>query len=159
MIEISPDHDTKRILILPGESDIKPFAVEFLTKKKNLPFSIIKVEPSGKKEFTAKPVYFGFNSTEISTADIPYLQEMIFFLRENPDAEISLDGYSDGVGSYKSNLEISTRRAEKIKEYLAKAGIKEERIQTKGSGYLKKKASDTLQYNRRVETEIIEYEE
>ena len=159
MVEISTDADIKRILVLPGESDMKPFAVEFLTKNRYINSSTIRIEPYIKKEFVAKPLYFGFNSTEISIKDIPYLQEMIFFLRDSDNTEISLEGYSDGIGSYKANLDISTRRAEKIKEYLVKAGIEKERIQTKGFGYVRKKASDTLQYNRRVETEIIEYEE
>jgi len=159
MVEISTGADIKRILVLPGESDMKPFAVEFLTKNRYINSSTIRIEPYIKKEFVAKPLYFGFNSTEISIKDIPYLQEMIFFLRDSDNTEISLEGYSDGIGSYKANLDISTRRAEKIKEYLVKAGIEKERIQTKGFGYVRKKASDTLQYNRRVETEIIEYEE
>ncbi len=154
-IEIIPDTDTKRVLVLPGGSDMKPFAVEFLIKNKKIPYSIIKIEPAARREFTAKPVYFGFNSAEISTSDIPYLQEMIFFLRENEDAEISLEGYADGAGSYKSNLEISSRRTEKIRDFLIKAGIDGDRIKVKGLGFIKKNTSDTAQYNRRVDTEII----
>jgi len=115
----------------------------------------VKIEPSEEKEFSVKPVYFNFNSTDLLVTDIPYLHQLIEHLRKNADLQISLEGYSDGIGSYKTNLDISLRRAEKIKEYMVKAGIKKDRIRTKGFGYINDINPGTSQNKRRVETIII----
>lgn len=155
MISITSDPDTARILALPGDSGIKPFAVEFLTKNNIITATSVKIESSEEKEFSVKPVYFDFNSSEILITDIPYLHQLIEHLRKNEDLQISLEGYSDGIGSYKANFDISLRRAEKIKEYIIKAGIKKNRIRTKGFGYINDNNPGTSQNKRRVETIII----
>lgn len=151
LLHITLDPEIKRVLILPGGSGMKSFSVEFLAGKGKIPASVIKIEPSVEKEFSAKPVYFNFNSAEIQFTDIPYLHELIDHLRRNENMKLSLNGFSDGVGSLKANIDVSTRRAERIKDYIVKAGINKDRIDTKGSGYIREKESDTLQYNRRVE--------
>lgn len=155
MISITADPDSARILVLPGDSGMKPFSVEFLTKNNNITTSSVKIEPSAEKEFSAKPVYFNFNSAELQAADIPYIHQLIEHLRKNESLQISLEGYSDGIGTYKSNLDVSIRRAEKLKEYIVKAGIKKNRIQTKGFGYINDNNPGTSQNRRRVETIII----
>jgi outer membrane protein OmpA-like peptidoglycan-associated protein len=155
MINITADPGIKRVLALPGDSGMKSFSVEFLTHNESITTSTIKVERSEEKIFTIKPVYFTFNSSEIPITDIPYLHDLIDHLRQNKNAKLLLEGYSDGIGSYKANLDISVRRAERIKDYLVKEGIKKSRIKTKGTGYIKDKTADTSQYNRRVETNII----
>jgi len=129
--------------------------VEFLTKKKKSHAATIRIEQAEKKEFIARAVYFRFNSSEIEFTDIPYLHELVEYLRKNESLKLSLEGYSDGIGSYRSNLNISRKRAEKVKEYIVRAGIKEDRITAKGSGYIQEKATDTAQYNRRVDCIII----
>ncbi len=154
MIRITVNSDIKRILVLPGDSGMNSFSVEFLTKNESITTSLVKITPSAAREFSVKPVYFNFNSTDIQVADIPYLHELIEHLRTNDGLQLSLIGYSDGVGSYKSNNDISLRRAEKVKEYIVKAGINKERIQAKGSGYINDKSTDTSQSRRRVESII-----
>lgn len=155
MIHITVDPSMKRVLILPGAPDIKPFMVEFLAKTNTIPASVIKIEPSVEKEFVIKPVYFNFNSSEIQITDIPYLQEVIEYMRKNENLQLKLDGFSDGIGSIKANIDVSARRAERIKEYIIKSGINKDRINTKGLGYVEGKETDTLQYNRRVEFNFI----
>jgi len=155
MINITPDNNIKRILLIPGEPGMKFSAVEFLTENRSITTATIKVETSTEKEFSAQPVYFSFNSSEIRISDIPYIHLLINYLRNNNSSLLTLEGFSDGVGSYKSNLDISLRRAERVKSYIVKAGIKKSRIKTSGSGYQKQKPSDTAQYNRRVESTII----
>jgi outer membrane protein OmpA-like peptidoglycan-associated protein len=150
-INLIAEPDVKRILVLPGESDMKLFNVEFLTANDSISTATIKIEPSQEKEFIIKPVYYEFNSCEIHLKDIPYIHELINYLRENADIKISIEGYSDGTGSYRSNLDISLKRAEKLRDYLIREGISKDRIETKGHGYIKDKGPDTSQYNRRVE--------
>ena len=106
---------------------------------------------SSSKKFVPKPVFFDFNSTDIDMADIPYMHQLLDFLRDNEKLKLELNGYSDGIGSHKSNIDISIKRAEKVKEFLVRFGIKQNRIKTKGFGYKKNSAYGTLQSNRRVD--------
>lgn len=156
IINIPAGNDIKRILILPGKPGIKSFAAEFLTANKRIKTLTIKIEPAVKTEFSQQPVYFKFNSSEIRLIDIPYIHSLIEYLRNNKTSRIILEGFSDGIGSYKANLDISRKRAENVKNYIIKAGIKKNRIMTKGLGYQKDKSLDTAQYNRRVDSTIIE---
>lgn len=150
-IIFSADPEIKRILVLPGQPDMKPFNVEFLTENDSISTATIKVEAVTDKEFVLKPVYFEFNSCEMSLKDLPYIHELIDYLRINENIKISIEGYSDGIGTYRSNLDMSIKRAEKVREYLIKKGINKDRIITKGHGYKKDNSPDTSQYNRRVE--------
>jgi outer membrane protein OmpA-like peptidoglycan-associated protein len=156
IINIKADSDIKRVLVIPAESGVKTFAVEFFTGKGNINTAEIKIEPSIETEFTLQYIYFNFNSSEIRLNHIPYIHSLIEYLRSNGSALLILEGYSDGIGSYKANIDISLRRAERVKDYLVKSGINKDRIQTRGSGYRKEKRSDTTQYNRRVESTIID---
>jgi outer membrane protein OmpA-like peptidoglycan-associated protein len=131
---------------------MKAFAYEIFTTKGITPSTtIIKAEPSSEKEFTARSIFFKFNSADIEIEDIPYIHQLIDHLRADERLNLELNGYSDGIGSYKINMEISVKRVERIKSYLVKFGINESRIKTTGFGHLKNKKGDTFQYNRRVE--------
>ena len=154
-INITANPDIKRVLVLPADESIKTFAVEFLTKKNSMTTQIVKIEPSQEKDIKPKPVYFNFNSCKIEITDITYLHELINYLRQNNKIRLLLEGYSDSAGTDKSNLDISTRRAEIVKEYLVKAGIDKNRIKTKGLGFVKDKSSGTLQSDRRVDFNLI----
>jgi outer membrane protein OmpA-like peptidoglycan-associated protein len=101
--------------------------------------------------FIASPVYFAFNSSAVRLEDIPVLHDLIRFLRENRNIKVTINGYADGVGSYKANLDISVRRAEAVKAYLVNMGISSRRIITTGHGYRKTDSNETAQHHRRAE--------
>ena len=87
--------------------------------------------------------------------DIPILHDLIRFLRENRNLKVLINGYADGVGSYKDNLDISVKRAEAVKAYLTDMGISSRRIITKGHGYKKTDSKESAQHHRRVDFEFI----
>ena len=105
-------------------------------------------------KFIAAPVYFAFNSSAVRLEDIPILHDLIRFLRENSSITITINGYADGVGSYKANLDISVKRAESVKAYLVDMGISSRRINTKGHGYKKTDSNESAQHHRRVDFEF-----
>jgi outer membrane protein OmpA-like peptidoglycan-associated protein len=51
-----------------------------------------------------------------------------------PEMSIEVRGYTDAVGSRVSNMKLSQRRADAVKEYLTGMGIASSRIQTRGFG-------------------------
>ena len=76
-------------------------------------------------------------------------------LEENPDIRIKIDGYTDFIGSEGYNLELSVKRADAIKDYLANRGVKLSNISIEGYGKQNPIASNQTEKgrakNRRVE--------
>lgn len=85
------------------------------------------------------------------------LDELAERLKVYTDVKIELNGYTDALGSERSNLKLSQKRAEAIMEYLRAQGIASERMSAKGYGEDKKffiADNDTPEgrmKNRRVE--------
>ncbi len=79
-------------------------------------------------------VNFDFNKATIRKPDDADLQKAIAFIKKYPSAQISLVGYTDSIGSDAYNLKLSEKRAESVKDYLAKHGVDGARIQTSGRG-------------------------
>ncbi len=156
IIRFSSDENTKRILILPAVSGIKPFSVELFTDNDSITTSTVIIEPAEQKAFTPRPVYFDFNSSSLKISDMPYLHELVELMKNDEGRKLLLSGYADGVGSYNANINISVKRAESVKEYLVKSGINGERITLKGHGFVKGNDSDTAQYHRRVDFSLTE---
>ncbi len=86
------------------------------------------------------------------------LKELITYLISNPSMKIRVNGHTDSVGSKKSNLILSIKRAKCIANYIKKAGISEARIDFEGFGDSNpigdNETEDGRSRNRRVEFEV-----
>ena len=56
------------------------------------------------------------------------------FISKYPDVKIEISGHTDNVGKREYNVDLSTRRAESVRQYLIGKGVKAERITTRGAG-------------------------
>ncbi len=69
--------------------------------------------------------------------------------------KLGVYGHTDNVGSDETNIPLSEQRADAVKVYLLKKGLKENRVEVKGFGSAKPVASNTTEtgrrQNRRVE--------
>ncbi len=79
-------------------------------------------------------VFFKGRTAEMLPDSYPELERFIKFLKENKKVHILITGHTDNRGDPKKLLELSTRRAQAVADYLIKNGIKEKRIQVKGYG-------------------------
>lgn len=95
---------------------------------------IITVESKEEAPLAFPTVYFGFNRTDIAASEKAKLQAIYDTLRAYPDVQITVTGWCDNVGSRAVNNLISHRRAEAVKAWLVRQGIKVERIRTQGMG-------------------------
>ena len=105
-------------------------------------------------------VNFDFDKSVIRKADIPDLEKAVAFVKKYPDSKVSLEGYTDSVGSVKYNLKLSQRRADAVKKYLVDNGHeKADRITAEGKGKADPIADNKTEKgrfeNRRVEVLII----
>ncbi|WP_294713210.1 OmpA family protein, partial [uncultured Fusobacterium sp.] len=100
-------------------------------------------------------VLFDFNKYEVKNKVKGSLNALAKALEENPDIRIKIDGYTDFIGSEGYNLELSVKRADAIKDYLANRGVKLSNISIEGYGKQNPIASNQTEKgrakNRRVE--------
>jgi outer membrane protein OmpA-like peptidoglycan-associated protein len=62
------------------------------------------------------------------------LDHVVQQMRDDPGLRVSVDGYTDAVGSEEYNQRLSMRRAEAVKRYLVANGIDESRIGVRALG-------------------------
>ncbi len=105
-------------------------------------------------------IFFAFGSDSLRPESFPELDRTAKFLTENALLRIAIGGHTDNVGTEERNLELSQRRAEAVKRYLAAHGIAADRMTAEGFGRTKPVASNATeegrQQNRRVEFTIVE---
>jgi OOP family OmpA-OmpF porin len=154
----SPDRDGDGV---PNEADACPDeagAADADPKKSGCPRAFVQ----GNQIKITEQVKFGNNSGTIlaEPATVATLEAVLRVLKEHPEIErLSVEGYSDNVGSAEANRKLSQRRADAVVAWLVKAGIDPKRLQSAGFGLERPiDTNDTpagRANNRRVEFRIV----
>jgi len=104
---------------------------------------------------TLGDVLFAPNQSEPTIAALRKLSPFVTILKEQPQRSIRIDGYTDSRGTESSNLDLSQRRADAVRDFLIENGISPRRITARGYGEADPVASNTTpagrRENRRVE--------
>jgi outer membrane protein OmpA-like peptidoglycan-associated protein len=112
----------------------------------------------GRASATFGDVLFEFDKADVKKESMPYVKPLIAFLKEHPKQKVRIEGHTDNVGTGVYNLDLSTKRAEAVRDVLVKAGVNSQRIASAGIGEAKPIASnDTAEgrtMNRRVEVDV-----
>uniref|UniRef100_A0A7C5T111 OmpA family protein n=1 Tax=Thermocrinis ruber TaxID=75906 RepID=A0A7C5T111_9AQUI len=105
-------------------------------------------------------IHFDFNKADIKKEYIPLLKEVAKVLKENPNINLRIEGYTDDIGTKAYNQKLALKRAMAVKNFLVKEGIKPERIQVVGFGKERYIAENTTPIgrltNRRAEFIVIQ---
>lgn len=83
------------------------------------------------------PIKFAYNSAEILPESMPFLEEVgkMMTMSDFADRQLIIEGHTDAVGSSSYNLDLSKRRAQSVRNYLANNfGVSPNRLTTKGLG-------------------------
>ena len=103
---------------------------------------------------------FATNSDLIDQEVANNLDAFISVLEKHPVSLINVDGYADPRGEDNYNLELSTRRAEAVTDYLVEKGIERERIMIRSFGESKSIASiDDLNAHKKERRVTIQLDE
>jgi outer membrane protein OmpA-like peptidoglycan-associated protein/tetratricopeptide (TPR) repeat protein len=70
------------------------------------------------QRFVLPNVFFDFDSDQLKPESDDELKKLIEFLNENPRLTIEISGHTDNVGNSSYNMELSTKRAKAIYNYL-----------------------------------------
>ena len=80
-------------------------------------------------------VAFRFNQSAIETSQMPSIEHVATYLKENPNVNVTVNGYASPEGTEEYNLQLSQRRADAVKDILVnKYGISASRINAIGHG-------------------------
>ncbi len=90
----------------------------------------------------AFPVHFAFNDATVRTEDAAALDRFANIVSKHYNgAKVTVEGFADPAGSSRYNVELSQRRAEAVKAYVASKGLDASLIDAVGYG-------ETRQVNR-----------
>ena len=80
-------------------------------------------------------VAFPFNQSDVQSSQMASLEHVANYLKKNPNANITVNGYASPEGTEEYNLQLSQRRADAVKNLLvSKYGIAASRINAIGHG-------------------------
>ena len=87
------------------------------------------------------------------------LDSMVEILKEYPNSEFVIEGYTDSTGTAAGNLKLSKERAAAVEKYLEEHGIAEDRLTSVGYGQenpiATNKTAAGRAENRRVEVKLV----
>lgn len=108
---------------------------------------------------TLSDVFFDTGKATLKRGSEQNLDELAQFLKNNPQRNILIEGYTDSTGSSAFNQRLSAERASAVIDYLSRQGIKRDRLAAYGYGESYPVATNTTaagrQLNRRVEIVVL----
>jgi len=129
------------------------------------------VVPVAKPAPVAKPVpapvptiaqfqgFFDTNSAVLKDSAHYELNAYSDFMAAHPETKINITGHTDSRGAAAYNQQLSEKRAQAAKDYLANKGISEDRMAASGAGESNPIADNATAegraQNRRVEVELV----
>ncbi len=107
------------------------------------------------KTVVLRGVNFEFNKATLTRDSEIMLWRAYNAMLANPDVRVVITGHTDNVGGQKFNQDLSLKRAQTVKNWLVKKGIKSNRMRTAGRGENEPVASNETEAgraeNRRME--------
>lgn len=79
-------------------------------------------------------IFYDFDKATLRPESKDALDELAQVLRDNPNVTIEMASHTDRKGSDEYNIDLSTRRAQSVIDYLISVGINADRLQSQGYG-------------------------
>lgn len=104
---------------------------------------------------TLGDVLFGTDMATLNSTGMQTVQKLADVLKQNPQRNVMIEGFTDSTGSAAHNQELSERRANAVRSALQNLGVAPARVATHGYGQTYPVAAndtrENRQLNRRVE--------
>lgn len=111
--------------------------------------------PTPEKPIVLEGVHFQTNKAVLLPESSGILDRVAESLLAHPEVSIEVGGHSDSDGSDASNMKLSTKRANAVRDYLIKSGVPASQMTAKGYGETQpisdNKTPEGKAMNRRVE--------
>ncbi len=157
----NPEYLTQSATVTMPRCD--PTPVEMQVSKKPVK-SVASINRRQKAINITERVQFKLDSAELLAESLIILAEVASLMIENPEIlELEIQGHTDDKGSASHNQQLSQERADAVREYLIKRGVKGDRLVAKGYGQTKPRYGNISrrlrEKNRRVEFRILRLKE
>lgn len=83
-----------------------------------------------RNRFVDEHIYFAFDDASLDAQAQERVRDKAAWLRDNPDANVIIEGHTDERGTNAYNLALGERRAESVKTFLVNLGIDASRLTT-----------------------------
>jgi outer membrane protein OmpA-like peptidoglycan-associated protein len=158
--------ETRELLESRGQIELATRDQALLARERELAardeeIAALKAKPtdSGMVLTLGGDVLFQTGSATMSSGAGAQLNRVAQFLKENPEREVVVSGFTDSTGSLQLNQTLSEQRASAVANYLIGQGVAASRLATRGLGpSLPIAPNDTpagRQQNRRVEITVL----
>jgi len=120
----------------------------------------ITLQPIEKgQQEVMRNLFFEKDRTDLSPGSLAELGQLLNLMRENPGVQLEISGHTDGDGSSVHNEELSSARAQAVKDHLVANGVREDRLVAKGYGasapLAPNDSEENKQRNRRTEIRVL----
>lgn len=112
--------------------------------------------PAQPTACTIGPVYFDFESAELSSAVRDQLQAIAACMRERNVQHLSLVGHCDERGTEEYNLALGDRRARAVRDFLVSLGVARNAIGATSQGEEMASGHDESGWSRDRRTDVLE---
>ena len=85
-------------------------------------------------KFAAQTVYFDLDKANIKSGEVEKIRTVASHLKANPTHLLEVDGHCDERGTEEYNRSLGERRAQGIREFLAREGVDAGRVRTVSFG-------------------------
>jgi peptidoglycan-associated lipoprotein len=79
-------------------------------------------------------IMYDFGKWNLRPESLVALEELVEILNDNPNITIEIGSHTDYRGSAQANIELSSKRAKSVVEFLVTYGVDRERLSSKGYG-------------------------
>lgn len=129
-VALGETHTTK---VIPAPKPVEKIIERIIEKPAPAPAP--KVETKVVEENFRRDIFFPIGNTNIAKSQTTKIAEIVEYMKENPDAKITLTGYADkGTGSAAFNDKIAARRALTVYNTLAAKGVAKSRMIKESKG-------------------------
>jgi OOP family OmpA-OmpF porin len=108
-----------------------------------------------KGSITLEGVTFEHNSSELTVASHPPLDEMADGLKKHTHLKVEIQGHTDSTGTPAYNLKLSQRRADAVRSYLVDSGVNSDQLVSRGYGQAQPVASNATAEGRAKNRRVV----
>lgn len=109
---------------------------------------------AGERIAIVTNINFDFDHTNVREDVRQRLSRVIRLLKEMPEVDVKIVGYTDDIGSAEYNLSLSLRRAESVRDYIVNRGIDDTRLSVTGRGKTEPLVSNSTSQGRAVNRRV-----
>lgn len=151
---VTPNQTTTYHLVATGQGGSTDASVQVTVTSANNNIGQSNITEA-EFEANVKPVFYGFDSYQVSSEGQSIIQQDANYLNQHPSLNIVIGGYCDDRGSIEYNLALGENRANAAKQALVSAGVSPDRLRTVSYGkekqFCSEQTNECWQSNRRAQ--------